>query len=108
MLPPAAADELARLGHEAMSVLRIDLGSADDSEVFERAVTDGRVIVTENFADFAAMLTGRQNRNEPSVPVVFIRRDHFLRQGALARHLARKLDEWAKANPEPFVGLYWP
>ena len=108
MLPPAAADELGRLGHDAVSVLRIDMNSAEDADVFERAVDDGRVIVTENFADFASLLAGRQNRNEPSVPVVFVRRDNFPRRGALAGHLARKLDEWAKANPEPFVGLYWP
>lgn len=108
MLPPAAADELARLGHDAVSVLRMGMEAAEDSEVFERAVTDGRVIVTENFADFAALLAGRQNRNEPSVPIVFVRRDHLPRRGALPGHLARKLHEWAVANPEPFVGLYWP
>jgi predicted nuclease of predicted toxin-antitoxin system len=108
MLPPAAADELERLGHDALSVLRIDMDTAEDSKVFERAVTDGRVIVTENFADFATLLAGRQNRSEPSVPVVFVRRDNFPRRGALASHLARKLHEWATANPEPYVGLYWP
>lgn len=108
MLPPAVADELARLGHDAASVLRMEMGAADDAKVFERAVTDSRLIVTENFADFAALLADRQNRGERSVPVVFVRRDNFPRRGALAVHLARRLDEWARANPEPFVGLYWP
>ena len=108
MLPPAAADELGRLGHDAVSVLRMEMGAADDAEVFERAVTDDRVTVTENFADFAGLLADRQNRGEPSTPVVFVRRDNFPRRGALAGHLARKLDEWARANPEPFVGLHWP
>jgi predicted nuclease of predicted toxin-antitoxin system len=108
MLPPAAADELNRLGHDAVSVLRIDMGAVDDSTVFQRAVTDGRVIVTENFADFAALLADRQNLDEPSVPVVLVRRESLPRRAALSVHLARKLHEWAKANPEPFVGLYWP
>ncbi|MBO0693153.1 MAG: DUF5615 family PIN-like protein [Acidimicrobiaceae bacterium] len=108
MLPPAAADELDHLGHDAVSILRMEMGAADDATVFERAVKDGRVLVTENFADFAALLADRQNRGEPSTPIVFVRRDHLPRRGALARHLARKLDEWARANPEPFVGLYWP
>jgi predicted nuclease of predicted toxin-antitoxin system len=108
MLPPAAADELGRLGHNAVSVFRIQMDTAEDSHVFERAVTDGRVIVTENFADFATLLAGRQNRNEPSVPIVFVRRDNFRRRGALASHLARKLHRWAMANPDPYVGLYWP
>jgi predicted nuclease of predicted toxin-antitoxin system len=108
MLPLATTDELDRLGHDAVSVLRMEMGAADDAKVFERAVTDGRVIVTENFADFAALLADRQNRGEPATPVVFVRRDNLPRRGALAGHLARKLDEWARANPEPFVGLYWP
>jgi predicted nuclease of predicted toxin-antitoxin system len=108
MLPPAAAEELDRLGHDAVAVLSIEMGAADDSEIFERAVADGRVIVTDNFADFAVLLADRQNRGEPSVPVVFVQRDNLPRPGALAGHLARKLDEWAKANPEPFVGLHWP
>jgi predicted nuclease of predicted toxin-antitoxin system len=108
MLPPAAADELDRLGHDAVSVLRMEMGAADDAKVFERAVTDGRVMVTENFADFAALLADRQNRGEPATPVVFVRRDNLPRRGALAGHLARKLHQWARANPEPYVGLYWP
>lgn len=108
MLPPAAAQELEGLGHDAVSVLRIEMSTAEDSVVFTRAVADQRIIVTENFADFAELLAVRQNQNEPTVPVVFVRRDTLPRRGALAVHLARKLDEWAKANPEPFVGLYWP
>ncbi|MHB1447438.1 MAG: DUF5615 family PIN-like protein [Acidimicrobiales bacterium] len=39
ILPPAAAEELDRLGHDAISVLNIEMGAADDSEIFERAVT---------------------------------------------------------------------
>jgi predicted nuclease of predicted toxin-antitoxin system len=108
VLPPATADELYRLGHDAVSVLRMEIGAADDATVFERAVTDNRVIVTENFADFAALLADRQNRGQPSTPVVFVRREHLPRRGAPAGHLARKLDEWARANPDPFVGVYWP
>ena len=108
MIPPAAADELDRLGHDAVSVLSTGMGAADDAEVFERSVTDRRVVVTENSADFAALLTDPQNRGEPSTPVVFVRRDDLPSRGALAGHLARKLDDWARANPEPFVGLYWP
>jgi predicted nuclease of predicted toxin-antitoxin system len=107
MLPPAAADELGRIGHDAISVLRIEMGEADDAKVFERAVADGRIIVTENFADFAALLADRQNQGQPSTPIVFVRRDNLPRRGSLAGHLARKLDEWARANPEPFVGVYW-
>lgn len=108
MLPPATTDELDRLGHDAVAALRIEMGAAGDVTVFEHAVTQRRVVVTENFADFAALLTDHQNRGEPSTPVVFVRRDNLPSRGALASRLARKLDHWARANPEPFVGLYWP
>ena len=108
MLSPAAADDLDGLGHDAVSVLRMEMGAADDAQVFERAVTDDRVIATENIADFAALPADRQNRGEPSTPVVFVRPDDLPRRGALAGHLARKLDDWARANLEPFAGLHWP
>ena len=108
MMPPAAVDELARLGHDAISALRIEFGAADDIEVFDRAVAEDRVIVTENFAEFAALLAERQNRGASAVPIVFVRRDSLPRRGAQATHLARKLHAWADANPDPFVGLYWP
>lgn len=91
-----------------MSVLHLEIGAAEDVKVFEHAVADARVVVTENFADFAVLLTDRENRGELATPIVFVRRDNLPRRGALAVHLARKLDQWAQANPEPFVGLYWP
>jgi hypothetical protein len=86
MLAPDAADQLGDFGHDAVSVLRIGM---------------------VNLADFAEILADRQNSGAPSAPIVFIRRDALPRRGALASHLARRLDQWAAANAEPFVGLYW-
>jgi hypothetical protein len=96
------------MGHDAVSVLDIEMGAAPDSDVFERAVLEDRVVVTENFADYATLLEQRQGRGERCVAVVFVRRADLPRRGALAVHLARRLDVWAESNPEPFVGLYWP
>lgn len=107
MLPPACADHLDRMGHDAVSVLRIGMAATDDGDVFDHAAEQGRVVVTENFADFADILAERQNRGAPSVPIVVVRRDSFPRRGALANHLAQRLHEWSQANPEPYVGLYW-
>ncbi|CAN5210335.1 hypothetical protein BH20ACT8_BH20ACT8_03020 [soil metagenome] len=28
--------------------------------------------------------------------------------GGMDVHLATLLDRWARANPEPYVGLHWP
>ena len=108
MLPPLAAQELRRLGHEALSVLEVGLGAAEDAEVLDRAASDERIIVTKNFSDYARLLQERQSGNERCVPVVFVRRDDLPKRGALATHLAKRLHDWAIANSEPFIGLYWP
>lgn len=108
MLPPAAADQLNRLGHDAASVYDLGLAAAADEEVFERAITDGRVVVTENFAHYAAILERRFGTNEPSTPVVFIRKSAFPRGAALAGRLAARLHEWASNNPRPYAGAHWP
>jgi len=96
------------MGHDAVSVLRIPMAATDDGDVFDHAAEEGRVVVTENFADFADLLAERQNRGAPSVPILFVRCDSFPRRGALANHLAQRLHQWAQANPEPYVGLCWP
>ena len=59
MLPAAAAVELAERGHDAVSVLDIGMGGAADAEIFDRAVREGRVVVTENFGDYATLAAHR-------------------------------------------------
>jgi predicted nuclease of predicted toxin-antitoxin system len=107
MLPAAAAVELADRGHDAVSVLDIGMGGAADAEIFDRAVREDRVVVTENFGDYATLAAQRLSREEPCVPVVFVRREDLPRRGALAVHLARRLHAWAAANSEPYVGIHW-
>ncbi len=105
MLPRAAAEELNRHGHDAVSVYDLDLAGAD---VFSRAVAEDRVLVTENFADYSSLLRDRLRGDEPCVPVVFVHKPHFPPGGALAVHLADHLNTWAAANPDPYVGPHWP
>jgi hypothetical protein len=107
MLPTATVEHLRQLGHDAVSVAGSSPGATDLS-VFELAVNDDRVLVTENFADFAAILEQRQALEEPCVPVVFVRKAAFPRRGALPTRLAQHLDRWATANPEPYEGIHWP
>jgi predicted nuclease of predicted toxin-antitoxin system len=107
MLPPAACGELAALGHDAAPVHDRALAGAEDSRVFERAVREDRVIVTENFADYALLLEQRLADAEPCVPVVFVRKSDLSRRGGLPRRLAERLDGWARSNPEPYVGAHW-
>ena len=74
MLSPATAAELAALGHEALTVAEAGLGGSDGATVYETAVEQQRVIVTENFADFATITNDRLTAGAPCVPVVFVRK----------------------------------
>jgi predicted nuclease of predicted toxin-antitoxin system len=108
MLPRATAEELEQLGHDAVSVADADLSGVGDDVVFDFAVAEQRIVVTENFADFATLLEQRQRQDEPCVPVVFVRKAAFPARRALPSHLAKHLDRWAEQNPEPYEGFHWP
>ena len=108
MLPPATAADLVALGHEALGVAEAGLAGSDDATVYETAVEQQRVVVTENFADFATITNDRHAAGSPTVPVVFVRKRRHPRGPALAAALARHLHEWAGANPNPYPGVHWP
>lgn len=108
MLPPATAEELNARGHDAVSVIDAGLRAADDADVFDYAVKNDRVVVTENFADYSLLLVQRMSADQTCVPVVFVHKPDFPKGGALAVHLAAHLDTWATATPEPYVGPHWP
>jgi predicted nuclease of predicted toxin-antitoxin system len=108
MLPPQAAVLLRDLGHDAASVLDHGLAATADEIIYDLAVRQRRIMVTENFADYAIILRERQVLGRECLPVVFVRRVDLPRRGALAGHLVARLVAWADANPEPAVGLHWP
>jgi len=108
MLPPRAAELLRDLGHDAVSVLALGLAATADEIVYDLAVRERRIMVTENFADYAIVLRERQVLGRACVPIVFVRKVDLPRRGALAGHLVERLVAWADANPEPSVGLHWP
>jgi hypothetical protein len=95
------------LGHDAVSVVDVELSGAEDGAVFDFAVAKKRIVVTENVADYATVLEQRQREDEPCVPV-FVRKAAFPTRGALASHLAKHLARWAEENPEPYEGFHWP
>lgn len=107
MLPPTTCGVLRELGHNATSVRDAGLTGVRDDAVFDRAVHEGRVIVTENFADYSILADQRLARGAPCVPVVFVRKADLPRAGALPARLGRRLDAWARANPEPYIGPHW-
>ncbi len=108
MLPPATATELNALGHDAIALAAAGLDETEDSGIYEVAVEQQRVLVTENFADCAAIVERRVAWGEPCVAIVFVRKEGFRRGRALPVHFARRLHKWATENPDPYPGLHWP
>ena len=106
MLPPATATELNTLGHDAVGAVEAGLAGSDDAAVYQVAVEQQRVVVTENFADFATIVKDRLTGGEPSMAVVFVRKRRHPRGSALAPALARHLHQWAADNPKPYPGVH--
>jgi predicted nuclease of predicted toxin-antitoxin system len=108
MLPPTTAAELNHRGHDAIHVNDLGLAGAADPVVFDAAVTQARIVVTENFADYATLLDQRLRHDQPAVPVVFVRKSDLPRRGALGMRLAERLHTWAASHPDPYLGVHWP
>lgn len=89
---------LVERGHDALHVRDLGLDSRPDHEVAAAAAREQRAIVTENVKDFAA---------ERDVVVVCVLKSRLPAKG-MAVALARLVDEWARANPQPYIGLHWP
>jgi Domain of unknown function (DUF5615) len=100
MFPMAVAELLRKTyGHDAVHVAEVGLGATDDAQVAARARAEGRAIVTENVADFAA---------ERDLVLVFVLKRNLPAGGGQAAALARTLDCWARDYPDPYLGPHWP
>jgi hypothetical protein len=100
MFPVAAAEVLRTMyGHDAAHVAEVGLRAADDAQVAATARADGRAVITENVADFAA---------ERDVVLVFVLKRNLPAGGGQAAALARILDRCAQDFPDPYLGHHWP
>jgi Domain of unknown function (DUF5615) len=100
MFPPAAAVLLReKYGHDAVHVSEAGLQSAEDAQVAAAARAEGRAVVTENVADFAA---------ERDVVLVFVLKRNLPAGGGQVAALAAVLDRWAHDHPDPYLGPHWP
>jgi len=100
MFPAATAAILRETyGHDAVPVTEVGLTAAEDSDVAAVARAQGRAVVTENVADYAA---------EREVVLVFALKRNLPAGGGQAAALAKALDRWARAYPEPYHGPHWP
>jgi hypothetical protein len=86
-------------GHDAVHVAEAGLRAAEDAQVAAVARGQGRAIVTENVADFAA---------ERDVVLVFVLKRNLPAGGGQAAALAKALDRWAHDHPDPYLGPHWP
>jgi hypothetical protein len=98
---PASVAVLLRdtYGYNAVHVAEIGLRGADDAEVAVVARAEGRAVVTENVADFAA---------ERDVVLAFVLKENLPAGGGQAAALAKVLDRWAQDHPDPYLGPHWP
>jgi predicted nuclease of predicted toxin-antitoxin system len=100
MFPSDAARQLHHdFGHDAVHVDDLGLTGADDQQVAEVARAEGRAVVTENVADYAA---------ERDLVLVCGLKRSLPARGAQASALAEHLDRWIRNNPRPYVGQHWP
>lgn len=100
MFPMAAAALLRdSYGHDAVHVAEVGLQATEDTQIAAVARAQGRAVVTENVADFAA---------ERDVVLVFVLKRNLPAGGGQAAALAEILDRWAHTNPDPYIGPHWP
>jgi hypothetical protein len=100
MFPPAVARLLRdTYRRDAIHVSEAGLLATQDTQIAATARAEGRAIVTENVADFAA---------ERDVILLFVLKKNLPAGGAQAPALAKALDSWMRANPEPYLGTHWP
>ena len=99
MFPAAVAEILrTKYGHDAVHVTEAGLRTADDTQVAAAARAEGRAVVTENVADFAA---------ERDLVLVFVLKKNLPAGGGQAAALARILDRWDRDHPNPYLGHHW-
>jgi hypothetical protein len=97
MLPHQIADELNALGHDAISPLSLGEPTLADVELIAIATSQERVIVTENWRDFASVTR---------CAVLFVRKSWWPAAG-LAQRLTAALIRWSDSNPERGPWAHW-
>ena len=97
-LAKATASRCTSATHR-VAVGEVGLAATDDVIVARLAREEGRVLVTENVADFA---------HETDVVLVFVLKRTLPAGAAMAIALTRALADWSRGHPEPYVGAHWP
>lgn len=100
MFAPVVAKLLRdKYSRDAIHVSEAGLLATEDAQIATMARAQGRAVVTENVADFAS---------ERDVILLFVLKKNLPAGGAQAPALAKALDGWLRANPDPYLGAHWP
>ena len=100
MFPIAVAVTLRdNYAHDAVHVSEIGLRATEDGQIAAAARAGKQAVVTENVADFAG---------ERDVVLIFVLKRKLPAGRAMAPALAKVLDRWSCANPDPYLGAHWP
>jgi predicted nuclease of predicted toxin-antitoxin system len=95
-----ACRALQERGVDVVHALEIGLRRALDPEVLDRAVAEGRIVVTRNYADFSALARsyGAAGRSFPGVLFLAV----SVRQSDVGAHVA-SVERWiaAQADADP-------
>lgn len=101
-------ERLRQAGHDAQHVTDVGLAGAEDHDIVAHAAAHDQVVVTENIADFARLVELRLAAGQVVPPVLLVRKSRLPSgAGALAHHLAHRVDRWAEENADPFRHLHW-
>jgi len=105
MYGPVIAEQLRVRGHDAVSIHEEShrrLEGAPDVEVFELARAEGRLLVTENAADFPRIEAAALARGEQHAGIIYTTNRQFPRgEPAAIGRLVRALDALTRAQAVP-------
>lgn len=107
MYAPKVAALLGERRHDAVHVADLGLAGAPDEDVLARSVAEGRTLVTENASDFVPLLDLRQVAGLSMTPVLLALKEGRGTGGRLHARLARDIDRWAVAHPQPYAHVHW-
>jgi hypothetical protein len=98
---PVATAELLRTTYrrDAVHVAETGLRATPDAQIAAAGRAEGRAVVTENAADYAA---------ERDLVLVFVLKKNLPAGGGQAAALAGILDCWSKDYPDPHLGPHGP
>ena len=82
---------LEKVGLDIRHILLLGFGGNDDSQVFQSAIDEGRILITRNYQDFAPLVERYNVAQSPFPGVLFV--STSIQQADVGGHV-RALKEW--------------